>query len=184
MCIPPPGRDPAPLLPLPLAGQQWVSEVALPCGTAGQSDGRDLAFMRDLLELVEKSDLPAPSPIEQRWTAASSSRMSPAHSAAADDLHTWVGVIMYLPTEEPAARAAITRRFWEYNALCRNQLWPQYGAHQHWAKIELPDEPEQRASLKRRLRERFPLEEFNKERKRLDPKGILVNDFLAEILDE
>ena len=51
---------------------------------------------------------------------------------------------MYLPegdTEVDAVRARITERFWEYNDLCRHNLWPQYGAHQHWAKIEMPHDP-------------------------------------------
>ena len=45
--------------------------------------------------------------------------MSPAYSAGADDLHSWVGIIMYLPSEaEP--RAAITERFWgDYNRMCK-----------------------------------------------------------------
>jgi L-galactono-1,4-lactone dehydrogenase len=73
--------------------------------------------------------------------------MSPAYSHHPDDLHTWVGIIMYLPTEEPNMRDAITRRFWEYNAMCRRELWPEYNAHQHWAKIEMPEDEEERLSV-------------------------------------
>lgn len=39
---------------------------------------RDLAYMKDLLQLVEARSVAAPAPIEQRWTAGSSARMSPA----------------------------------------------------------------------------------------------------------
>ena len=55
---------------------------------------------------------------------------------------------MYLPTEEASVRDAITRRFWEYNAMCRRELWSKYDAHQHWAKIEMPDDAEERCNMK------------------------------------
>ena len=105
--------------------------------------------MTDLLALIEASDIPAPSPIEQRWSRRSASPMSPAHSAGEDDLHSWVraslvrlrarppimprprharalpqvGIIMYLPIDRPEARQAITDAFWDYNAVCRRQLF-------------------------------------------------------------
>lgn len=63
-------------------GQQWVSEVGFRCGSYDQPDGQDLEYMTRLLQLIEDSDIPAPSPIEQRWTSASSSKLS---IAAADD---------------------------------------------------------------------------------------------------
>merc|ERR1712023_346710 len=111
------------LLGFECGGQQWVSEVCFPCGTLEQPDGRDLAFMRDLLKLIEASDLPTPAPIEQRWTRSSRAVMSPAHSQSADDIFCWVGIIMYLPTQVKEERDAITKRFWQYNKLCRDNLW-------------------------------------------------------------
>ena len=60
-------------------GHQWVSEVAMPCGTVSEPNGADLAYMGELLALIEASDLPTPAPIEQRWTRRSAARMSPAH---------------------------------------------------------------------------------------------------------
>lgn len=78
------------LLGFECGGQQWVSEVAFPCGTRSQPDGADLRYMHELLALIESSDLPTPAPIEQRWTLRSKSPMSPAHSAGEDDLHSWV----------------------------------------------------------------------------------------------
>ena len=66
------------------------------------------------MRIIEEEGIPAHSPIEQRWSAASSAPMSPAscpasaRSCPADALHSWVGIIMYLPTAEPAARQAIT----------------------------------------------------------------------------
>eukprot|EP00965_Chrysotila_dentata_P028548 948349-Pleurochrysis_carterae.AAC.1 len=94
----------------------------MPCGTVAESDGRELKYMLELLDLIEQKQLPAPAPIEQRWTSSSSSPMSPAHSPSPDDLHSWVGIIMYLPEEE-VQREAITKTFWEYNAMCRDNLW-------------------------------------------------------------
>lgn len=73
--------------------------------------------MKDLLQEIEAAEIPAPAPIEQRWTASSSSPMSPAAAGAgsaaglpADTVHSWVGIIMYLPSEDPEQRDAITSR--------------------------------------------------------------------------
>ena len=163
-------------------GQQWVSEVAMPCGTLAKPDGRDLNFMSELLGLIEASDIPTPAPIEQRWTRRSTARMSPAHSEGEDDLHTWVGIIMYLPPDNEEQRAAITKRFWEYNAMCRQHLWPRYGCHQHWAKIELPDSESELATMRARLAERFPLDELHALKKRFDPRGVLGNTLVDTLL--
>ena len=68
--------------------------------------------MHELLQQLEADNIPAPSPIEQRWSAPSSSPMSPVASTGDPDaLHSWVGIIMYLPTEEKRARQAITDRY-------------------------------------------------------------------------
>ena len=104
-------------------------------------------------------------------------------SPGADDLFTWVGIIMYLPSEDPAQRLAITERFWgQYNALCRRELWPRYGCHQHWAKIELPDDPAELAEMRARLAERFPLKELHAAKRKLDPKGVLGNTLIDTLL--
>ena len=170
------------LLGFECGGQQWVSEVAFPCGTRAAPNGNDLAYMSELLEMVEASDLPAPAPIEQRWSARSRAPMSPAHSEGDDDIHSWVGIIMYLPDE--ATRGAITQRFWEYNGMCRERLWSKFGAHQHWAKIELPDDAAAAAAVRRRLAERFPVDAFNRARRTLDPHNILANDLVDSLLGD
>jgi L-galactono-1,4-lactone dehydrogenase len=83
--------------------------------------------MRELLRIIEAAAIPAPAPIEQRWTAASSSAMSPAaagRTAAAgssctsaklldSSVFSWVGIIMYLPSDDPQQREAITARWVE-----------------------------------------------------------------------
>lgn len=35
--------------------------------------------------LIEKEGVPAPAPIEQRWTSSSSANMSPAHDGASPE---------------------------------------------------------------------------------------------------
>lgn len=83
--------------------------------------------MEDLLREIEANKIPAPSPIEQRWSSGSRSSMSPAAAAAAGAsaeaatvatplgekpgaLFSWVGIIMYLPSDDAKQRAAITKR--------------------------------------------------------------------------
>jgi len=170
------------LLGFDCGGQQWVSEVVMPCGTLSAPDKRDLQYMDELLEMIEATDLPTPAPIEQRWTRRSRSRMSPAHSDGVDDLHSWVGIIMYLPTSDDEQRDAITKRFWEYNALCRERLWPKFGCHQHWAKIELPDDSAELVRMRKRLAERFPLDELRAAKRKLDPRGVLGNELIDTLL--
>lgn len=70
-----------------------------------------MKFMHELMQQLEADNTPAPAPIEQRWSAPSSSPMSPVASRGDPDaLHSWVGIIMYLPTDEKHARQAITDR--------------------------------------------------------------------------
>lgn len=62
-------------------GQQWVFEVCHETGNNGQSTGLDMAFVTSVLDMIELAEIPAPGPVEQRWTCASPSPMSPAHHA-------------------------------------------------------------------------------------------------------
>ena len=71
-------------------GQQWVSENCFPTGTVAKPSMKDLDYIEKLLQLIEKEDIPAPAPIEQRWTAHSKSPMSPASSSEEDDVFSWV----------------------------------------------------------------------------------------------
>ena len=78
------------LLGFDCGGQQWVSETCFPTGTLTKPSMKDLDYMEELLQLIEKEDVPAPAPIEQRWTARSRSPMSPASSPNEDDIFSWV----------------------------------------------------------------------------------------------
>ena len=159
-------------------GQQWVLEVAFPTGTIESPSGADIQFMEKLLTLVEKHNLPAPAPIEQRWTGRSSSLLSPAYSDDPDEVFSWVGIIMYLPTEDPVPRSAITHKFQEYTRMVERELMPSYKAYWHWAKVEVPEEEEDVDRLRRYLQQRYPVNRFNDLRRRWDPKGVLSNDIV------
>lgn len=71
-------------------GQQWVSEICFPAGTLSKPSMNDLVYMEELIQLIERENVPAPAPIEQRWTASSKSFMSPAYSSVEDDIFSWV----------------------------------------------------------------------------------------------
>ncbi|RZS15099.1 hypothetical protein BHM03_00046888 [Ensete ventricosum] len=71
-------------------GQQWVSETCFPAGTLKMPNMKDLDYIEALKQLIEQEDIPAPAPIEQRWTACSKSLMSPASSSEEDDIFSWV----------------------------------------------------------------------------------------------
>ncbi|CAI6008176.1 unnamed protein product [Closterium sp. NIES-65] len=197
-------------------GQQWVSEVCFKAGggsgtttsstaaASSSSNAADIAYMEELLTLIESEGIPAPAPIEQRWTSGSRSPMSPTAGAcnaanaataaagsaassaagsaadgrALDDVYSWVGIIMYLPSNDPDQRAAITKHFLDYKFLTARRLWDKYGAHEHWAKIEIPADPATREWLVSRVARDFPVAKLNEYRRKLDPKNVLANDML------
>ena len=152
--------DSTDILGFDCGGEQLVMEFCFPIGTleelnsnmelnlnasqgAGNKNGmngKDIAFVEKLLTLVERAGIPAPSPIEQRWTASSSACMSPAYAENAEDkqIFSWVGVIMYLPPNQTdEQRTAIKSSFEGYLELIQ-PLLEEYDAHAHWAKIALP----------------------------------------------
>lgn len=115
---------------------------------------------------------------------------------------------MYLPIDRPEARQAITDAFWDYNAVCRRQLWPKYDAHQHWAKVEPPVDAAERAApcgagcatvsrwaswwagphhgpapVTAHDSSLAQVDEFNAARRELDPKNILSNRLLDALLE-
>lgn len=74
-------------------GQQWVSETCFLAGTLAKPNMKDLKYIEELKKLIEKEEIPAPAPIEQRWTASSRSVMSPASSTSPDDIFSWVIIL-------------------------------------------------------------------------------------------
>jgi L-galactono-1,4-lactone dehydrogenase len=133
--------------------------------------------MEKLLDGIEEQKIPAHSPIEQRWSASSSSLMSPAHGPE-NGLHSWVGIINYLPSEDKDQRKAITDLFTgRYSDLVRSVGRPMRMVS-HWAKLEEPTSVWKAVDLKMIYQDRFPVAEFNKARAKLDPKNILSNPLL------
>jgi len=161
-------------------GQQWVSEICFPVGKIQKPDLQDIKYIEQVLKLIKKQNIPAPAPIEQRWTASSKSPLSPASSSSTslDALYSWVGIIMYLPTIDDDQRAAITKSFFEYRKATQQQLWDSFSAFEHWAKIEVPADTESLSWVQERLRKRFPVESFQRARAELDPNNILANDVI------
>ena len=166
-------------------GEQWVLEVALKCGTRTAPDMADVEFVEGLLRRIEALGVPAPAPIEQRWTASSTSLMSPAFSEEKDAIFSWVGIIMYNPSSLSATqRGAITAAFHEY---VRDVLEPEmdlHGAQMHWAKAEVPASSAELVRLQQRIKGHFPVEAFNEARSVLDPHNILGNAWLNSLLGD
>ncbi|GBG30707.1 L-galactono-1,4-lactone dehydrogenase, mitochondrial [Hondaea fermentalgiana] len=164
-------------------GQQLVLEVALPCGTLSDPSGRDLDFIDTLLKRIEKENFPAPAPIEQRWTCGSTAPMSPVHvpdkAAARDALFSWVGIIMYLPSQDPAERKAIEDKFYQYKQMIEEiDREGKFEAVTHWAKIEVPRSEKEVEQMQKKLRARYPFEAFERLRAECDPQRILTNDLI------
>lgn len=151
--------------------------MCFPTGTQEVNNGNDIEFMEQLLEGIEKNKIPAHAPIEQRWSASSSSLMSPAHGPP-DGLHSWVGIINYLPSEDTKQREEITNLFTgRYCDLVRSVGHPMK-AVSHWAKLEQPQSVWKAVDLKMLYQDRFPVTDFNKARAKLDPKNILASPLL------
>lgn len=170
-------------------GQQWVSEVCFPvpvsAGEGSHNDAPvDMRYMLKLLEHIERDGVPAHCPLEQRWTARSESPMSPASGGAPGtagdaELFSWVGIIMYLPSAE--TRSAVTKAFAEYKGMCDAKLWNDFGAVEHWAKIEMPATDDERARLQGRTARKYPVDAFRAVCDLFDPHGILRNDLTDAI---
>lgn len=161
-------------------GAQWVSEVALPTGKLTSPDMSDVQYVKEVYNIIEANHIPAPAPIEQRWTARSTAQMSPAYSSNAEDIFSWVGIIMYLPSEDPAQREAITKRFFQYFRMT-DVVRKRFNAQEHWAKIEMPTTIGETVQAQEQLRARYPVELFNAKRNELDPGHILSNHLIETL---
>jgi L-galactono-1,4-lactone dehydrogenase len=139
----------------------------------------DLQFMKELYEFFEKNNIPAHSPIEQRWTLSSRSWMSPAYSENPNDVYCWVGLlIMHLHRSNTEEAKKGLEKFNEISAQLA-PLLEKYNAFPHWAKIESVVHSN---FLTKRLQERFPkLERFRSLRKQMDPNYQMSNK-MTEIL--
>jgi len=184
--------DSTEILGFACGGQQWVHEVSIPCGTRAAPTLSDIDYMEKLLETIEKNQFPAHAPLEQRWTARSSSYMSPAYSDDEDEIFSWIGIIMYLSPdgnetaeEEFERRRQITERFQHYTRM-HQDITAEHGGATHWAKLEVPlgdskSNTQYRQKMIQRIRKRFPTIAFEKIRQFLDPRNILVSSSIDAI---
>eukprot|EP00940_MAST-03C_sp_MAST-3C-sp2_P002554 g2554.t1 len=162
-------------------GEQFVIEVAFPCGTRDEPNLCDIDFVEGLMRRIEASGVPAHAPIEQRWTARSESAMSPSYSESPEDIFSWVGIILYVPSAlSDAQREAVTASFRTYAYDTLRPECERHGAYVHWAKIETCDDKP--LQTRARTAKRYPVEAFNKARKTLDPNGVLANEWLERAL--
>ena len=175
-------------------GQQWVYEVCFPVGTYGRPNHKSIDFVEELLEEIESSGLPAPSPIEQRWTSGSTSPLSPAsvgprpHESydSQNALFSWVGVIMYLPSEDmdPTGyrREFITQSFKEQYCKLVRKVGEKYGIMCHWAKLEVSSEADK--GVAESVHDHYGQEvvsAFNAARAMYDPKGVLSSPLIDKV---
>ena len=173
-------------------GQQLVYEICfntreLQTDTYIKNDNnipKDIQFMLDLLDEIETNNIPAPAPLEQRYTAYSTSKLSPAYSTNNSDIFSWVGVIMYLPTQNDRIRSWISNEFESYSSVLNN-LIDKYNGVSHWAKAEVKYlNNKERKSLQKRIIKRYKhLNEFLKYQAQLDPQKILMNDITKDLFD-
>jgi L-galactono-1,4-lactone dehydrogenase len=135
--------------------------------------------MEQLLAGIEAQGIAAHSPIEQRWSASSSSFMSPAYDPNPEGLHCWVGIIMYLPdADNIPQRTAITNAFnGKYCDLMRH-TGQKVNAASHWAKLELPATEQATKELQQHMRERYPVNYYNHARYTFDPTNLMSNDLI------
>ena len=106
--------------------------------------------------------------------------MSPS-AGSPNSLHSWVGIIMYLPTTVEAEREDITNAFTEYGYKEFDALGDKYELRTHWAKIEVPEDIRRLDKTRTKLREHYPVKEFNAARKYLDPYGVFTNGIIASL---
>jgi len=165
--------DSTAILGFECGGSQWVLENCFPCGTIDKPSLADIDYMVEMKETIEREGIAAASPIEQRWTSRSTSPMSPAYSAQAGDIFSWVGVIMYTFDE---AAPEIKERFRSYAEHHVDQTF-KYGGAFHWGKIDLDfhSGSQRLAALRQNLGRRYDLETFGALRKSLDPKNLFGN---------
>lgn len=173
-------------------GQQHVYEVAFRTGDSVETNtGADLEYMAELLEMIEREGIPAPAPIEQRWSAGSASPLSPATNVRPDGalapgpgLHSWIGIIMYLPGDDADERDAITAAFEAYAKRETEALGEKFQTRTHWAKIELPSDPSARVAARRAVESRYDVSGFRELRASYDPKGVLGNDMIEGLMGD
>ena len=190
------------ILSFECGGQQWVYEICFPIKKYHDfnNDGNipiEIQFTLDLLKEIKDNDIAAPSPLEQRFTAPSTSYLSPAVSLNDNkdnnnintnnnnEAFCWFGIIFYLPTQDEQKRRWISNEFHTYSRIL-DKVADKYGAVGHWAKVETHYlKKHERKQLQNRLQNRFgnKLKQFFEIRNQYDPNGILINDVVSDFFN-
>ncbi|KAJ3125893.1 hypothetical protein HK098_008144 [Nowakowskiella sp. JEL0407] len=105
----------------------------------------DLDFMFEFLQRVEENGYGVHDCIEQTWSAASSSPLSPAFDATEaaapstslkpvlkPNVYSWVGVGMYLPNMGEKLKK-IKTQLHEMRNMTITEFWDKYGCMEHWS---------------------------------------------------
>jgi len=169
------------ILAFECGGQQQVLEVTFNSGSWDSPGTKDVQVVIDLLQSIEKQNIPAPSPIEQRWSAPSTSSLSPAFSSNDRDIFTWIGIIFYLPNDDMQQRAKLLECFQSYRRNLE-RITNMHNAKTHWAKVEVPEDIAERKAQQMRLEEMYPLTQTRTILSLVDPHKILSNDWSQKIL--
>lgn len=170
--------DSTEILGFECGGVQWVLENCFPAGTIKTPSLADIDYLIEIKATIEREQIPAASPIEQRWTSASCSPMSPAFSQDPEAIFSWVGVIMYITDEKRAP--TIQKRFKEYAMRHADQSF-KYGGTLHWGKLDLNfHEGARLEALRANMRSRFDVKAFLEAKRELDPHSILSNRLIEE----
>ena len=91
---------------------------------------------------------------------------------------------MYLPGDDADERDAITAAFEAYAARETEALGEKFQIRTHWAKIELPGDPEARVAARRAVESRYDVSGFRELRASYDPKGVLGNDMIEGLMGD
>eukprot|EP00435_Cladocopium_sp_Y103_P063792 s424_g25.t1 len=157
--------DSTQILGFECGGVQWVLENCFPCGTIDEPNLKDIRYVKEMI----------------LGSCLSRSPMSPAYSTQENALFSWVGVIMYITSEEQAP--AIKEKFRAY-AIHHADLTFKYDfwwmisidGFFHWGKIDLNFHAgERRKILKEQFAKKFNVQEFARLKSELDPNNAMLD---------
>jgi hypothetical protein len=103
-------------------------------------------------------------------------------------LFSWVGVIMYLPSEDndPTGyrREFITQAFKDQYCKLVRDVGEKYGIMCHWAKLEMDESDAERirAGVRSRLGPRV-ISDYNAARGMFDPQKVLSCNTIEQVFD-
>lgn len=170
-------RDSTEILAFACGGQQLVWEF---CFENDKEMTLDINMVKNILQIIKEEKLPAPGPIEHRFTAPSSSVMSPAYCKPNENnenrVFSWIGVIMYLTNKDQQERDQVSTNFNRYcNMISSTKIFNDANSKVHWAKLEIPDDKDDLEKLRKKIKRQYDLDAFNQAREESDKDSKLSN---------